>query len=548
MRRSLIRATAVCATYALVLSLGGAATVTAGHKPSATTDGNAVPGERAGDPGGTASADGGARTSAGSRGASSAGAAFASVRSDEGRVETESSLWTYVDHAFPDRSHHGAETTSVGTGRLDWDRVYTRRALFRFPLALGSDTVVDSAVLRAEVVWSYDCASDSSLQLHQVDPFRDGVTWNDQPTERALLDTREVRGGRAACPVNGGVEFDVTEAVQWAVNHGEPHVHLRLAEGDESGSTGWRRFDVEDDPPVLVVDHSTPRTPGTDSGPTTDLPPDFPTDPRDGTADTGRSGDFDSVHGEVTPAPAPPRSAEGVEPFGVAASAPGRAAGVRVPSLDSDGRPRTGGDRARSQRGERADHPTAPDGHRQQVGDTVPKARGPPPAHRSEAGWSPVLRPREPADGRQHPSPRMRHPAGWRNASAAAREAGRAAPGTPWWALFRSGRGAVSSQRRPQGAVAVRGDRSVPGRREGQIVRCAGHTCGRAWRGSAAGSRCGRYPRAHGQRTARATHRRNPGRHLPQQDLTVLGGFCPGGSTRTRETGTEIRAGFGRPS
>lgn len=455
MRRSLIRATAVCAAYTLVLSLGGAATVTADHKApatsatttSATTNGNAVPGERGADPGGTASADGGARTSTGSRGASTSGTAFASVRSDEGRVETESSLWTYVDRAFPDRPHDGTETASVGTGRLDWDRVYTRRALFRFPVALGPDTVVDSAVLRAEVVWSYDCDSESSLRLHQVDPFHDGVTWNDQPTDRALLDTREVRGGRAACPVSGGVEFDATEAVQWAVDHGEPHVHLRLAEGDESGTTAWRRFDVQDDPPVLVVDHSAPRTP-----------------------DTGPSGDRDSARGEDTPAPAPPRSTEGgdstegVDPSGVAAPVPGRADGAGVPRPDSDGRTRTGGDRARSQRKERADRPTAPGDHRQQDGDTAPKARGPPPSHRSEAGWSPVLRPREPADGRQHPSPRMRNPAWWRNASTAARGVGRAAPGTPWWALFRSGRGAVASQLRPQGAVAVRDDGSAPGR------------------------------------------------------------------------------------
>lgn len=311
MRRSLTRATAVLATYALALSLGGAATATADYKASASTDGAAGSGALSGEPGRTPSADGGEHEQAGSLSTSVTDTSFASVRSGRGRTEAESSLWTYVDRAFPDRTHDGAGTASVGIGRLAWDRVYTRRALFRFPVALDPDTVVDSAVLRAEAVWSYDCDSNSSVQLHQVDPFRNEVTWNEQPAARALLDTRKVRGGRAACPVSGGVEFDVTGAVQRAVDNGEPHLHLRLAERDESGTTAWRRFDVEDDPPVLVVDHSAPRTPGTDSGPP-DVPTDVPDGPRDGTAVTGPSGDRDAVHDEDAQDPSPPRSVEGV--------------------------------------------------------------------------------------------------------------------------------------------------------------------------------------------------------------------------------------------
>ncbi|WP_239646351.1 DNRLRE domain-containing protein, partial [Nocardiopsis prasina] len=174
---------------------------------------------------------------------------------DGGRIEAGSSLWTHVDRAFPDQPSSGAETGSVGTGRLAWDRVYTRRALFRFPVELGSDSPLESAVLRTEVAWSYDCESDSAVELHRVDPFDEDTTWNDQPDSQGLLDTRNLRGGHAACPLHGGVEFDVTEAYQQALDNGEHHLHLRLGSADESGNTAWRRFDVEDTPPVLVVDH-----------------------------------------------------------------------------------------------------------------------------------------------------------------------------------------------------------------------------------------------------------------------------------------------------
>ncbi|MBB5489897.1 DNRLRE domain-containing protein [Nocardiopsis metallicus] len=254
--------------YTLVLSMGVAAPAAADADASAATGGTAASEQRSGELGGILPADVADRNLTGSDSTSAADGTLDPAHFGEGRSETESSLWTYVDLASPDSPHHGAEITSVGTGRLVWDRVYTRRALFRFPVESGPGAAVDSAVLRTEVAWSYDCHSDSFLELHRVDPFDGGTTWNDQPTARALLDTQRVRGGRAACPVSGGVEFDVTEAYQWAVDHGEPHIDLRLGERDESGTTAWLRFDVEDNPPVLAVDRSAPRVPAEGSDPT----------------------------------------------------------------------------------------------------------------------------------------------------------------------------------------------------------------------------------------------------------------------------------------
>lgn len=411
MRRSLIRATAACAACALVLVLGVVAPATADEKASATVEGTAVPGERgasgqrSGEPGKVASDAGGSGDSTGSGGPSTTDGPPAPERSNGVRTEVESSSWTYVDRASPDRSHGGAENASVGTGRLAWDRVYTRRALFRFPVALGPGAVVDSVVLRTEVAWSYDCDSDSFVQLHRVDPFDDRTTWNDQPRARTLLDTRRIRGGRPACPVTGGVEFDVTEAYQRAVDNGEPHIHLRLGERDESGSTAWRRFDVEDEPPVLVVDHSAPSTPDASSAPN-----DLRDDSREGAA----------VHGKDVADPAPPRSAEGRALSGVTAPEIGGDHDARVPDLVSAGWLPAGGGRVRSRRGERADRPIAPDGRRRRDGDTPPRVRGPPDTTRSET-VSRFTGRGEPVDGRRHPPFPVRHPVGHRNAPAAAR-------------------------------------------------------------------------------------------------------------------------------
>lgn len=156
MRRSLARATAACAAHALAFALGtGIAPATADEELPTNAGDTAAVGEGSSAP--VASED-----------------AFAPVRSGESRVEVESTSWTYVDRAFPDRAHDGVETESVGTGHLEWDRAYTRRALFRFPVEFEPDGFVESAVLRAEVVWSYDCAGDSILQLHRVDPSTPG--------------------------------------------------------------------------------------------------------------------------------------------------------------------------------------------------------------------------------------------------------------------------------------------------------------------------------------------------------------------------------------
>ncbi|MFJ9553094.1 DNRLRE domain-containing protein [Nocardiopsis sp. NPDC101807] len=387
MRRSLPRATTACATLALVLSLLAAAPVAAGDE-APTAGGPGASGEH-----GAREELIGARGSADPAGGGpgptgpDADGSPEPARSGGGRTETGSSAWTYVDLAFPDRSYGGAETASVGTGRLAWDRVYTRRALFRFPVAHGPGTAVDSAVLRTRVVWSYDCDSTSFAQVHRVDPFHGGTTWNDQPAARALLDTRSITGGQAACPVDGEVEFDVTEAYRWAVDHGESHLHLRLGERDESGTAAWLRFDVGNVPPALVVDHGTPRFPGKAVGParpTGDLPR--------VAADTGPTGDRAAVHDENSPAPAPDRSAGGPDlPGGTVPGVVGSDA-ARVPGPGAADRLRSGGGRARFRQGERSVRPAAPRSLRPPGGGTSPLARGPPVCPVGDR--SPVHRPR----------------------------------------------------------------------------------------------------------------------------------------------------------
>ncbi len=357
MRRPLPCATAVCVVSALVFVLGAAAPAPTDTqtRPPLAADVRA--------PGTSVSGPGVPEHQQSHRqlGRTAAPSGQDNPPEPSGVTEVESSLSAFVDQAFPDRPQSDSGSSSVGIGHLAWDREYTRRALFRFPVELDHGTVVHSAALRTEVVWSYDCVSPSSLELHRVDPFSAGVVWNDQPTAHALLDTRHVRGGQPSCPVDGGVEFDVTEAVQWAVDHREPHVHLRIAESTESGTAAWSRIDVGDAPPSLVIDHGPATLPNTDTGAHHDH-------------DQDRDAQKNQELRDTAPRP-PARDAAQVPDDDLTG---GNALATPVTGFLTQGRPGREGVRVRSRRGERADRPTATRGHRRPGSGTVPRARGPP--------------------------------------------------------------------------------------------------------------------------------------------------------------------------
>lgn len=343
MRRPLARATAACAASALALSLWAAGPA-AGEEAPPEVEGAAAAKKR--------------DASAGYDGEHTKTPSHAPTHSDRARTETEISHWTYVDRAFPAQTYDEAEAASVGTGRLEWDRVYTRRALLRFPIELDPGTVVDSAVLRTEVSWSYDCHSRSHVQLHRVDPFGSGTTWNDQPAEQALLDTREVEGGHTTCPSEDGVEFDATQAYQRAVDDGESHLHLRIKDRDESGTTAWRRFRIADAPPTLVIDHHTP-PPGTVA---TDSP-----GPRHEKTFEGH-----------TPNPTSSGATQAPDlPTDGAAGFTGTD-GPLAPNLVPADQSRTATGRVRSGGRGAVDRPVARRSRRQPDGDTFPRSRGPP--------------------------------------------------------------------------------------------------------------------------------------------------------------------------
>ena len=169
--------------------------------------------------------------------------------------------WAYVDRAYPNQAYYNPKVDSVGVGRIEWDRVYTRRAFFQFTVMARTthpNTIINSATLRTEVDWAYNCNSNSYVQLHRVDAFNSKTTWNNQPTVRTLQETKNVKGGWATCPTSSGVEFNATNAYQWGVDNNASHIYLRLKERDESGTTAWRRFDTKSKPPVLVVNYNHP--------------------------------------------------------------------------------------------------------------------------------------------------------------------------------------------------------------------------------------------------------------------------------------------------
>ncbi len=194
--------------------------------------------------------------------------------------------WAYVDSAFPGQAYYNPKVDDVGIGRVEWDRTYTRRAFFQFTVMARTNhpnTIINSATLRTEIEWGWDCTSNAHIQLHRTDAFTNKTTWNNQPTTRTLQDTQNVKGGWATCPKSSGVEFDATNAYRWGVNNNASHIRLRLKERDERGTTAWRRVNTKKKPPVLVVNYNhPPEKPVTSTISDSLGVPARPTDPRPG--------------------------------------------------------------------------------------------------------------------------------------------------------------------------------------------------------------------------------------------------------------------------
>ncbi|MES0835632.1 LamG-like jellyroll fold domain-containing protein [Nocardiopsis tropica] len=169
--------------------------------------------------------------------------------------------WAYVDKAYPSVAYYNTKEADVGVGRVEWDRDYTKRLFFQFSVMARTDhpnTIINSVTLRAQVEWGWDCTSNSYIELHRVDAFNSRTTWNNQPTTRTLQDTQNVKGGWATCPKNSGVEFDALNAYQWGLDNNASHIHLRLKERSEAGTTAWRRINTKSTPPVLVINYNHP--------------------------------------------------------------------------------------------------------------------------------------------------------------------------------------------------------------------------------------------------------------------------------------------------
>ncbi|MFE1166035.1 LamG-like jellyroll fold domain-containing protein [Nocardiopsis sp. NPDC058789] len=171
--------------------------------------------------------------------------------------------WGYVDSAYVNQSYFNPSRDSVGVGRYSGpEGTFTRRAFFQFTVMARTNqahTTINSATLRTEVDWAYNCNSDSRIQLQRVSAFNRNSTWRNAPaTQGGVVDTQNVRGGWATCPSSSGVEFDATSAYRWGVNNNASHIYLRLKERDEQGTAAWRRFNTKSKPPVLVVNYNNP--------------------------------------------------------------------------------------------------------------------------------------------------------------------------------------------------------------------------------------------------------------------------------------------------
>lgn len=120
--------------------------------------------------------------------------------------------------------------------------VFTRRAIWEFGglQGVGDADPADiiSATLRVYGTHSYSC-TPAPINVHLAGDISSGTHW---PGAWGSLLTSVSVAHKAACGNERWIEFDVSAAARAVADSGASSVHLGLVAGDESSSTGWKRY------------------------------------------------------------------------------------------------------------------------------------------------------------------------------------------------------------------------------------------------------------------------------------------------------------------
>ena len=161
------------------------------------------------------------------------------------------SQWTQVDSGFPATSFWresgdlqvGDCPESITPPSQDCGGLGVARSFFQMPipLALKSNTQINTADLYMTEIWSASCTQEA-LQLRTTGAISSGTTWNNQPSWSSAYSSQNVAFGYPGCGYyKDDVAWDVTSTVKGdAGKYASQTWGLRA--GDESNQLAWKQF------------------------------------------------------------------------------------------------------------------------------------------------------------------------------------------------------------------------------------------------------------------------------------------------------------------
>ncbi|MFJ2031529.1 phospholipase A2 [Streptosporangium sp. NPDC087985] len=182
---------------------------------------------------------------------------------DPGFTSTRSA-WTYVDSGYPTTTYYNSTTeATVGTYNGGTNK---KRSFFNMGLSGLAGKKVTAATFNIREVWAWSCTARNVTLYRSAAAISSGTNWNNQPGTNLGLGSKNVaygwssagQGGASSCPA-AWVGWDVTGAVQEAVNGGATTLPLTLRAASETDDTYWKRF--ENNPNISITYNTVPGTP-----------------------------------------------------------------------------------------------------------------------------------------------------------------------------------------------------------------------------------------------------------------------------------------------
>ena len=167
-----------------------------------------------------------------------------------------SSLDTYVSNVYPSTDFQSATDLLVGTPDAG---VSKYRSFLNFSSSGWQGQDVISAKLNLFLNWSWSCVAKPFTVYASAGPVVSATRWSNQPiTAGGSVSTSVAAGYNSSC-AGSWVNVDVSAAATVLASQTGSSVALTLRAGNESDSTGWKRFNsanASTNKPSLVVTYN----------------------------------------------------------------------------------------------------------------------------------------------------------------------------------------------------------------------------------------------------------------------------------------------------